>query len=137
MPPIYEYECPSCHARQDGYRSIAERKDGPMCGCGAKTEQILSAPMVAPDLPGYESPIDGRWIEGRKARQEDLKRNQCRPYEDGEREEYIRRRQAEDAGLDRRVGETVEAWWEKADDGKREAITNAVERGVTAEIVRK
>ncbi len=42
--------------------------------------------FIQPDLPGYESPIDGRWIEGRKARREDLKRNRCRPYEGREQE---------------------------------------------------
>lgn len=30
-----------------------------------------------PDTPGYASPIDGSWVEGRAARREDLKRNGC------------------------------------------------------------
>ena len=38
------------------------------------------------DLPGYESPIDGKWIEGKKARREDLKRSGSRPYEGREAE---------------------------------------------------
>lgn len=45
------------------------------------------APEVWDDLPGYESPIDGRWVEGRRARREDLKRHGCRPYEGREQEE--------------------------------------------------
>jgi hypothetical protein len=44
------------------------------------------APDIMPDLPGYESPIDGRWIEGRKARREDLKRSNSRPWEGLEQE---------------------------------------------------
>jgi hypothetical protein len=44
------------------------------------------APDVMPDLPGYESPIDGRWIEGRKARREDLRRSGSRPWEGLEQE---------------------------------------------------
>ena len=39
--------------------------------------------LVMPDLPGYESPIDGTWIEGRKARREDLAKHDCVPYEPG------------------------------------------------------
>lgn len=39
------------------------------------------APTVFGDLPGYESPATGQWIEGRKARREDLKASGCRPWE--------------------------------------------------------
>lgn len=37
----------------------------------------LQTPMTYGDLPGYHSPIDGRWIEGRRARKYDLERNGC------------------------------------------------------------
>jgi hypothetical protein len=36
-----------------------------------------ATPMVYGDLPGYQSPIDGTWIEGRRARQYDLEKNNC------------------------------------------------------------
>lgn len=42
--------------------------------------------FIQADLPGYESPIDGRWVEGRKARREDLKRSHSRPWEGMEQE---------------------------------------------------
>lgn len=42
--------------------------------------------FIQPDLPGYESPVTGQWIEGRKARREDLKRTGCRPWEGREAE---------------------------------------------------
>lgn len=42
--------------------------------------------FVWDDLPAYESPIDGRVVEGRRARREDLRRNGCRPYEGREQE---------------------------------------------------
>ena len=35
------------------------------------------APRVFGDLPGYQSPIDGSWIEGRRARRYDLEKNDC------------------------------------------------------------
>ena len=47
---------------------IPER-DGPQC------------PQYMPDTPGYRSPIDGRWIEGRRARRYDLESNNCVEYE--------------------------------------------------------
>lgn len=37
----------------------------------------LSTPMTYGDLPGYRSPIDGKWIEGRRARAYDLQSNGC------------------------------------------------------------
>lgn len=39
------------------------------------------APRVQGDLPGYESPVSGKWIEGRKARREDFKRTNTREWE--------------------------------------------------------
>lgn len=37
----------------------------------------LQKPRVFSDLPGYQSPIDGRWIEGRRARRYDMESNNC------------------------------------------------------------
>jgi hypothetical protein len=44
------------------------------------------APMVIPDLPGYQSPVTGLWVDGRKQRREDLKRTNSRPFEGLEQE---------------------------------------------------
>jgi hypothetical protein len=46
-----------------------------------QTERVNHSAMIVPDLPGYESPVTGKWVEGRKARREDLKRTGSRPYE--------------------------------------------------------
>lgn len=35
------------------------------------------APLYTPDTPGYRSPITGEWIDGRRARREDLKKHNC------------------------------------------------------------
>lgn len=37
----------------------------------------LQTPMPYSDLPGYRSPIDGKWIEGRRARAYDMQSNNC------------------------------------------------------------
>lgn len=37
----------------------------------------LQTPMTYGDLPGYRSPIDGSWIEGRRARKYDLDKSGC------------------------------------------------------------
>jgi len=41
----------------------------------------ICVPFVVSDIPDYRSPIDGRMISGRSQRREDLKRNNCVPYE--------------------------------------------------------
>jgi hypothetical protein len=45
------------------------------------------SPIVWNDLPGYESPVTGLWVEGRRQRREDLKRTGCRAYEGREQEQ--------------------------------------------------
>ena len=44
-------------------------------------EWVPATPMTFGDLPGYRSPIDGSWVEGRRARRYDLEKNNCVPYE--------------------------------------------------------
>ena len=43
-----------------------------------KRSDIFDAPTVLTDIPGYQSPVTGKYIEGRVARREDLKRTGCR-----------------------------------------------------------
>lgn len=37
----------------------------------------LQTPRVFGDLPGYQSPVDGAWVDGRRARKYDLEKNNC------------------------------------------------------------
>lgn len=54
-----------------------------------KTAQILR------DIDGYTCPVSGKWIEGRAAHRENLKRTGCRIFEPGEREHYIKEKPRE------------------------------------------
>lgn len=40
-------------------------------------ERPLQVPQAFPDLEGYRSPVDGSWVEGRRARRYDLEKNGC------------------------------------------------------------
>lgn len=64
--PVYRYD-PSLDAMVD--KATGER----MVPEGAP----LATPRVYGDLPGYQSPIDGRWVEGRRARRYDMEKNNC------------------------------------------------------------
>lgn len=106
--PLYTFKCPDCGTLDRVFRKVAERNQAPVCQHGAighYMQRIVEAPAVQADLPGYTSPIDGRWVEGRRARTEDLKRNQCRPWEgmDVERKEAVKRTEAADAEFGKKI----------------------------------
>ncbi|PXX41091.1 putative FmdB family regulatory protein [Burkholderia pyrrocinia] len=109
--PLYTFRCPQCKRTETGFRKIADRDHLPVCECAGEDRgifpmaRIVEAPAVQTDLPGYTSPIDGRWIEGRRARTEDLKRNGCRPWEgmETERKEAIKRAEAADAEFGKKI----------------------------------
>lgn len=66
--PIYRWTTDGWVDKHSGERmAIPERE--PQC------------PQVISDTPGYQSPIDGKWIEGRRARRYDLEANNCVEYE--------------------------------------------------------
>lgn len=76
------------------------------------------------DLPGYESPVTGKWIEGRRARREDLKRNRCRPYEGREQEvkEAARHQARLDARLDELATRMAHRAWAEAPERVRKVF---------------
>lgn len=83
---------------------------------------------VQPDLPDYESPIDGRVVHGRAGRREDLRRSGCRPYEgrEAEAKEAARIRADEARGYDRRLEQTVTAAWANLSPEKKRAALRAL-----------
>lgn len=62
---------------RDNYRWSDEAKGFVHVVTGEHWVSSLAAPMTFGDLPGYASPIDGKWIEGRRARAYDLQSNNC------------------------------------------------------------
>jgi hypothetical protein len=82
------------------------------------------APAVWGDLPGYESPASGLWIEGRKARREDLKRTGCRPYEgfESEKREADKWRAEQDRKLDQLADKMAHKAWAEAPERVRKVF---------------
>ena len=121
--PFYSYHCKRCDRVHDAYRHVSGRHDGPTC-CEAQTELCIVAPAVAGDLPGYESPITGKWIEGKSARREDLRRSGCRPYESAkdERQEAARQKQYAEAKSDRSLHDAVAKQFYSMPEAKRRQL---------------
>ena len=112
--PFYEHECPQGH-RQTRYLPLAEHQATLPCACGEMAHQVISAPIfvkAAQDVC-YDSPIDGRPITSWHAREEDLKRSNCRPYDPEMKTDAARFRQQQDAALDQSIEASVEQAIEK------------------------
>lgn len=74
------------------------------------------APAVWDDLPAYESPIDGRVVDGRRQRRDDLARSGCRPYEGREQEvkEAAKVRAEQDRQTDQLAEKMAHRAWAEA-----------------------
>jgi putative FmdB family regulatory protein len=115
--PIYTYACPDCHQQFDLYRTIDAMQQQEACSsCGGIAHKAITAPLIKGDLSGYSCPISGKWIEGRRAHVENLKKHGCRVYEAGETRDFIKSKAkrdeaAVDALLDRvlpkSLGDTI------------------------------
>ena len=79
---------------------------------------------VQPDLPDYESPIDGRVVHGRAGRREDLRRSGSRPYEGREVEarEAARVRKNHEAAQERAIERTAQAVLANMSPEKKRAL---------------
>lgn len=66
------------YVRRDG--QWVEKSTGKLMEVPAR----IVAPRVISDTPAYKSPLGTGWIDGRRARREDLKRNNCREVEPSE-----------------------------------------------------
>lgn len=135
--PLYLYSCPTCARKREVLKPIAQLDDPVHClNCQGAMNRQLTAPMVRGDLPGYECPVTGAWIEGRRAHQENLAKHGCRVLEPGETAEVSRARARADAELDRSVDESVDRFIAELPTDKRDRLAAEVEGGMTAEIVR-
>jgi len=84
------------------------------------------------DLPSYQSPITGQWVDGRVARRNDLASSNCVEYDPGMRTEQDKRHAAEDAALDKKVDEHVEKTIYEMPTEKREQLAVELEHSDVA-----
>lgn len=64
-------------------------------------------PQISGDYQPYTCPITGRWIEGKRAHEENLKRHGCRVLEKGEKDEFVKDKKRRERDLDREIEKTV------------------------------
>lgn len=129
--PLYAYKCPVCAAQRDILKPIAEIDRTEHCHkCDFAMNRQVCAPRVIPDYPGYECPVSGKWIEGRRAHEENLARTGCRIYEPGETQQAMARAKAEEEALFERVGETAAKAVAQLPPEKQERLACELDSGV-------
>lgn len=107
--------------------------------CGQMADRIFTAPILvacAPDVH-YHSPITGEPVQSHAARQEDLLRHGCVPYDPGMKQDELRRRdeqwQAFEEGIDRTVAEDIAAM---SGEQRTRLAREVIEGGLTTDAVR-
>ena len=128
--PLYNFYCHNCVAAQDIFSSVADRDAPVYCGqCQGLMQRRVAAPMVRGDYPGYTSPVDGRWIEGRKAHREDLARHGCRILEPGETKAFEHRKAREEEAFLERVADSAARSVMQMPTAKREQLARELDSG--------
>ena len=138
--PCYEYKCGQGHEKLV-FATVAEMRPTEECKyCGNSMERIISAPILVKASADvrYISPIDERPITSWQARQEDLKRSNCVPYDPDSRTDYHNRIKESEAALDKSIDVAVESAIEKMPTAKRGKLySELTEQGVTADVIRQ
>ena len=139
--PLYEFGCPN-GCREEHFLTLFQRNCWTTHLCRKHErlmEQIISAPTmvkVAPDIC-YDSPVDGRPITSWEAREEDLKRNHCRPYDPMMKQDAERFRNESQAKVEAAMDETVaEAITKMPTKERGKLYADLTEKGLTADIIR-
>lgn len=129
--PIYDYRCQArdCGYRFEVWKRIDDIERAEVCSlCGKEAGRQVAAPMVVGDYAGYNCPITGDWIEGRKAHEANLAKHGCRVLETGEIEGAQRRRDDENEKLANSMAETAAAIVDNMPSEKKEALGKEMER---------
>ena len=135
--PIYEYTCPCCGKEDEVFKPMKESERQEFCSrCGSFTEKQMSAPTVLGDYAGYSCPVTGKWIEGRKAHEENLKVHGCRVLETGEKEAKERSAKQEEVNMDKAMDRTMDEFITKLPAKKKEQLTGELQRGADAVVVK-
>ena len=137
--PEYLYQCAVGH-RTTLFLPVSSHAPYAQCsGCWLLAEQIITAPLlvkVSADVC-YDSPIDGSPITSWEKRQEDLKRNNCTPYDPDSKTDYARRIRESEAELDKTIESTVEEAIEKMPTAQRgKLFSELTQQGIMADVVR-
>jgi len=135
--PIYSYKC-ACGHKTDRVLPLARYREPQFHeGCLAPMLKVIVAPAVLGDYEGYDCPITGKRVEGRKAHRENLAVHGCRLLEPGEHTATVKRKAAEEAAFDASIEETADRFIAGLPTEKRDRLAAEMEGGLDVQIERK
>lgn len=134
--PLYDFRCVDGH-KFERMVKLADFEVTQLCSCLMPATRVISAPMFNVEQVGYTCPVTGKYIGSKKAHEENLRQQDCRVFEPGEKELAQKRIAEQEAAFEKSVDQTVEKnFWSMPSD-KREKIANELESGVDLAIERK
>lgn len=136
--PIHDFMCPLGHVTE---MFVEHGIDGvPCCRCGSPTlatKVFLKFPMsfVQPDIC-YDSPIDGRIINSKQQRIEDLARSNCVPYDPDMKQDQIKQSIESEKNLEKSLDETIDREIALMPARKKEKLEGELRGGMALDFVR-
>lgn len=128
--PLHDYKCVNCEKFETRFVKLDHLCYTQFHYCGGRLDIVyLSPPMMSVDIPAYQSPINGKVINSRRQRKEDLRRNGCVEWEPGFNEEAAKREKQAEIRLDAAVDDTVEEFVTKLPVRKRELLEQEIRSG--------
>ncbi len=127
--PLYDIQCEATGAKFERMIRLANFSDPINCACGSSARRLISTPLFTVDQTGYNCPVTDKWIGSRGAHRDNLQRQGCRVLEQGETALSVKRREAEDAALDKKIEDTVEREIESYSSHKKEQLHNELVNG--------
>jgi putative FmdB family regulatory protein len=137
--PLYTYQCKACSRKQPIFKKIADLDEPEYCSvCEHKAMQrLIEAPAVRGDYAGYECPVSGIWIEGKRAHEENLKKHGCRVLESGETQQAAAFRAQQQEQFEESIASTAEQIVETLPARKREQLAAELEAGLDVSFERQ
>ena len=124
--PLYVYGCLICGNKDEIAHSIKDCNSVFYCKeCGNIVHREIQPTVIQMDYPGYNCPITGKYIEGRKQHRENLEKHGCRVLETGEIEASQRRKKQMDDELCRKVEEETARIIEAMPEKKKAKLIEA------------
>ncbi len=136
--PLHNFICDNGHltVRMQSLNALAPQEPCAYCSLMAE-KRFLSFPayFVQQDV-NYQSPVDGRVINSRQARLEDMARNNCVEYDPAMKDDHMRRIAQSDEEIGRKIEHHFDAELSVMPTRKKELLEQELRAGADLEFTR-
>jgi hypothetical protein len=122
--PLYDVKCLRTKTTFERTIPLANFEEPIFCACGSPAQRVISKPMFSVDNTGYHCPNSGKWIGSKRQHEENLKKQDCRVLEPGEKEANEKRRADDNKHFEDKVEATVEREISHMPSASREQLYN-------------